>query len=84
MSYACSALISNGEVVDGRLPPTVARLLREWAALLRDALMRNWHLARNEGPLERIGGKVRLVSMVPRQHKRQENGHHNPYDHRLP
>jgi uncharacterized protein DUF4160 len=56
MSYACSALISNGEVVDGRLPPTVARLLREWAALRRDALMRNWHLARNEGPLERIGG----------------------------
>ena len=54
--YRARVLISNGEVVDGRLPPTVARLLRDWTALRRDALMRNWHLARNEGQLERIGG----------------------------
>jgi hypothetical protein len=54
--YRARILISSGEVIDGRLPPTVARLLREWTALRREALMQNWHLARNEDPLERIGG----------------------------
>ena len=54
--YRARVLIASGEVVDGRLPPTVARLVREWTALRRDALTRNWNLARNEGQLERIGG----------------------------
>jgi hypothetical protein len=48
--------IADGEVIDGRLPPTVGRLMKEWTALRRDALMRNWHLARTDEPLERIGG----------------------------
>jgi hypothetical protein len=54
--FRARILISSGDVVDGRLPPTVARLLKEWTALRRDALMRNWHLARTNGQLERIGG----------------------------
>ena len=54
--YRARILISSGEVIDGRMPPTVARLLKEWTALRREALMRNWHLARTEGQLERIGG----------------------------
>ena len=33
--------IADGEVIDGRLSPTVARV-QEWTALRRDALMRNW------------------------------------------
>jgi hypothetical protein len=49
-------LISSGDVVDGKLPLTVARLLKEWTGLRRDALMRNWHAARADGQLERIGG----------------------------
>jgi Domain of unknown function (DUF4160) len=49
-------LIASGEIIDGRLPPTVARLVREWTALRRDALMRNWIAARSDGQLERIGG----------------------------
>jgi hypothetical protein len=30
--------------------------LKEWTVLRRDALMRNWHAARTDNPLERIGG----------------------------
>jgi hypothetical protein len=48
--------IADGEMIDGRLPPSVRRLLKEWAALRQDALMRNWRSARTEGELEKIGG----------------------------
>jgi len=48
--------ISDGEVIDGRLPPTVTRLVKEWTALRQDALMRNWRASRSDGQLERIGG----------------------------
>lgn len=48
--------IADGEVIDGRLPPTVARVLKEWTALRRDAPMRNWQAARTDGTLERIPG----------------------------
>ena len=54
--YRARVLIASGEVVDGRLPPTVARLVKQWTALRNDALMRNWQTARSEKPLERIGG----------------------------
>lgn len=48
--------IADGEVIDGRLPPTVTRVLKEWTALRREALMRNWQAARTDGTLERIAG----------------------------
>jgi hypothetical protein len=48
--------IADGELIDGRLPPTVARVLKEWTDLRRDALMRNWRAARTDGLLERIAG----------------------------
>jgi hypothetical protein len=54
--YRARILIDSGEIIDGRLPPTTARLVKEWTALRRDALMRNWHAARTDGQLERIGG----------------------------
>jgi len=54
--FRARVLISTGEAIDGRLPPTVARLVVEWTNLRRDALMRNWHAARSDGALERIGG----------------------------
>jgi hypothetical protein len=47
---------SSGEVIDGRVPPAVARILREWTDLRRAALMRNWHAGRTDGQFERIGG----------------------------
>ena len=48
--------IADGEMIGGRLPPTARRLVKEWAALRRDALMRNWQLARTDGELEKLGG----------------------------
>lgn len=48
--------IEDGEVTDGRLPPTVARILREWTALRKGELMRNWTAVRTDGQVERIGG----------------------------
>ncbi len=48
--------IADGEVIGGRLPPTVARLIREWTDLRRDALMRNWMAGRTDGQMERIEG----------------------------
>ncbi len=48
--------IADGEIIDGKLPPTVARVLKEWTDLRRDALMRNWRAARTDGTLERIAG----------------------------
>jgi Domain of unknown function (DUF4160) len=54
--YRARISIDTGVVIGGRLPPTTARLVKEWTALKRDALMRNWIAARSDGPLERIGG----------------------------
>ena len=48
--------ISDGEVIDGRIPPRVSRLVKEWTTLRHDALMQNWQAARVEGRLEYIGG----------------------------
>jgi hypothetical protein len=48
--------ISDGQVIDGRLPPSVVRVLKEWTALRREELMRNWAGARQNAQLERIAG----------------------------
>ena len=54
--FRARVLISTGDVVDGKLPPTVARLMKEWTGLRRSELMRNWKAARSDGHLERIAG----------------------------
>lgn len=54
--HRARVLIETGEVIDGSVPPTVRKLLREWAALRRDALMRNWQSMRTDGRYEKIGG----------------------------
>jgi hypothetical protein len=54
--FRARALIANGDAIDGRLPITVARVVKEWAVLRRDALVRNWIAARTDGQLERIAG----------------------------
>jgi hypothetical protein len=48
--------IEDGQIIDGRLLPTVTRLVKEWTALRRDALMKNWVAVRSDGLLERIEG----------------------------
>jgi hypothetical protein len=48
--------IETGDIIEGRLPGNARRLVEEWAARNRVALMRNWERARmNEQP-ERIAG----------------------------
>jgi len=54
--YRARILITSGEIVDGRLPPTVVRLVKEMDGFAARALMRNWVAARSDGQLERIGG----------------------------
>jgi Domain of unknown function (DUF4160) len=54
--FALAFSFSNGEVIDGRLPVRVARLVREWTELRRGALMQNWQAAQTEGRLEYIAG----------------------------
>ena len=54
--FRARVLISSGDTIDGRLPPTVTRLVKEWTNLRREALSRNWQAARSDGDLERIGG----------------------------
>lgn len=46
--------VESLEVLRGGLPSRHERLVREWAALHRDELMRNWELARAGKPLEAI------------------------------
>lgn len=46
--------IETGTVLDGRLPRRALSLVREWAALHRDELRRNWELARASQPLQSI------------------------------
>src|ERR1700733_5238664 len=43
--------IEDGKIIDGRLPPTVERLVKEWTDLRRDALTKNWVAARTDGKL---------------------------------
>lgn len=43
--------IADGEVLHGWLPDRATRLVAEWAALHRDALVADWSLARAGRPL---------------------------------
>ena len=54
--FRARVLIATGEVIDGRLPPAAARMVKEWTELRRDALMRNWVAARQDEQLEQIAG----------------------------
>jgi hypothetical protein len=48
--------IADGSVLDyvGKMPRSTRRLLGDWAAEHREALMTNWTLARARQPLNRI------------------------------
>jgi hypothetical protein len=55
-AIAALVRIADGVIIEGRLPPAVARIVREWTQLRCAALMRNWEAARRDAPLERISG----------------------------
>jgi len=48
--------IADGSILAGELPPTAARLVRQWALDRRPALELNWRHAGAGEPLERIAG----------------------------
>ena len=48
--------IADGELIAGELPPTAARLLKDWAMLRRAELEQNWEAGRAGRPMEKIAG----------------------------
>jgi hypothetical protein len=54
--HEANVAIATGEVIEGRLPRTAARLVRQWTLAHRDELQANWDRARARLPLDRIAG----------------------------
>ncbi len=48
--------LSDGEIIAGELPPTAARMVRQWALARRSELQDNWHRARAHQALEKVAG----------------------------
>ena len=48
--------IADGTILAGELPPTAARLVRNWALSRRGELEQNWHRSISGQQLERIAG----------------------------
>jgi len=49
-------LISDATLIAGELPPTAARLVREWALAHRVELEENWRRAEAGQPLDKVAG----------------------------
>jgi hypothetical protein len=54
--HEANVAIATGEVIEGRLPPTAARLVKRWALVHQPELQSNWDRARAKLPLDRIAG----------------------------
>jgi hypothetical protein len=54
--YEANIAIATGEVLNGHLPGTAARLVKQWTLAHQDELRSNWDRARPKLPLERIAG----------------------------
>lgn len=54
--HEANVSIDTGEVIEGRLPPNAARLVREWTLLRQSELRTNWDRARRNLPLHPIAG----------------------------
>ena len=48
--------LSDGEIISGELPPTAARMVREWTLARRAELEENWRRARAHEQLEKVAG----------------------------
>ncbi|MCI0413724.1 DUF4160 domain-containing protein [bacterium] len=49
--FAAMVAIADGEVLAGKLPARVSALVKEWALLNKELLLKNWEIARQEGDL---------------------------------
>jgi hypothetical protein len=54
--HEASIDIATGEVIEGYLPNTAARLVKQWTLARGGELRANWDRARVKVPLERIAG----------------------------
>ena len=54
--YEAKFLIETGDLIDGWLPKTAEKLVREWTDVNREALKDDWNLARSGQVLKPIGG----------------------------
>jgi hypothetical protein len=54
--YEGIVAIEDARILEGRLPPAVALVVRRWVTERRAELMANWQRARAHQPLERISG----------------------------
>jgi len=54
--YEANVAIGTGEVIEGRLPRTAARLVKQWTLAHQAELLANWERARARLSLERIAG----------------------------
>jgi hypothetical protein len=54
--FEAKLAIDTAEVIEGRLPAPVLRIVRDWMRLRRGEVMENWRRARADMPLERIPG----------------------------
>ncbi len=48
--------ISDGQVINGKLPPKIAKMLRKWCLSRRSALLENWRKACRFESLHEIEG----------------------------
>lgn len=49
--YAAMVNINDGEVLSGKLPPRVKALVKEWAEINRELLLKNWEISKTDGDL---------------------------------
>jgi Domain of unknown function (DUF4160) len=54
--HEANVAIATGDVIEGHLPASAARLVKQWTLAHRDELLANWERARAKVPLERIAG----------------------------
>lgn len=52
--FKASISILSSELLGGSLPPQALRLVKRWASLHREELLKNWDLAEQERGLESI------------------------------
>ena len=54
--HEANVSIDTGEVIEGALPKTAARLVKDWTLARQDQLRQNWRRARAGEQPERIAG----------------------------
>ncbi|MBI1853022.1 MAG: DUF4160 domain-containing protein [Planctomycetes bacterium] len=52
--FAAQIAIGSGNVMNGKIPPRIFRLVTRWAGLHRSELLANWNRARSRAPLKPI------------------------------